>query len=48
MRYLPALFFLIRGLNCQQLSVDINIEEHGTRYRQTVEYDPVTKVVPAQ
>ena len=47
MRYLPALFFLIGSLNCQRLSVDLNIEEHGTRYRQTVEYDPVTKVVPA-
>jgi len=27
------------------LSVDLNIEEHGTRYKQTVEYDPVTQAL---
>jgi len=27
------------------LSVDLNIEEHGTRYQQTVEYDPITQAV---
>ena len=46
MRFVFTFSLLIGSLNCQRLSVDLNIEEHGTRYRQTVEYDPVTKVFP--
>jgi len=45
MRFVYTFSLLIGSLNCQRLSVDLNIEEHGTRYRQTVEYDPVTKAV---
>ena len=44
MRFVYTFSLLIGSLNCQRLSVDLNIEEHGTRYRQTVEYDPVNKV----
>lgn len=36
---------IIGFISCEQMSVDIDIEEHGTQYKETVEFDPNTMAV---
>ena len=45
MKFILASLFFVGCLHCEPLSVDVDIEEDGTRYKQKVEYDPVTKVL---
>ena len=45
MKFILASLLFVGCLHCEPLSVDVDIEEDGTRYKQKVEYDPVTKVV---
>jgi hypothetical protein len=45
MKFILASLLFVGCLHCKPLSVDIDIEEDGTRYQQKVEYDPVTKAV---
>merc|ERR1711953_984793 len=45
MKFILASLFFVGCLHCEPLSVDVDIEEDGTRYKQKVEYDPVTKAV---
>ena len=42
MKFLAA-FCLLGFLNCQHISVDVNIEEDGAQYKQIVEFDPESK-----
>jgi len=44
MKFLAA-FCLLGFLNCQHISVDVNIEEDGAQYKQIVEFDPESKAV---
>jgi len=45
MKFILASLLFVGCLHCEPLSVDVDIEEDGTRYKQKVEYDPVTKAV---
>jgi len=38
-------YLIIGFISCEQMSVDIDIEEHGTQYKETVEFDPNTMAV---